>query len=141
MHTRTATTVGLLLAATLTLTACSSSSDSSHDPTPAPTTSAPPTVPVRDQFLQAINAANIESWAHVGPSDDELAAFPDEWCASLAQGHSVEWMFGQGGEYPIGQTWGTAKPDAYRVLVLAVGLYCPARKGVVEEELRAAGDY
>lgn len=142
MHTRTTAAVAGLLTVGLLLTGCSSSSgDGGNDKTATTSPSPRITVPVRDRFLQAINAANIQSWEHAAPSDDELAAFPDEWCANLAQGHSVAWLFGQGGEYPIGQTWGTAKPDAYQVLLLAVGFYCPQRKGAVESELRASGAY
>lgn len=138
-HTTTAT-LAVAMAGLLALTGCSSSSGAK----PAATASSPvPTVPVRDQFLQAINAANIESWGKVGPSDDELAAFPDQWCTQLAYGHSVKWMFdtSQGDLYPIGQDWGTTKTDAYKVLVMAVGFYCPERKKQVLDELRASGDY
>jgi hypothetical protein len=144
MHrTTTATAATALLAAGILLTGCTSSGDSDAKATAPPSSSAAavPTVPVRDQFLQGINAANIQSWEHAGPTDDELAAYPDQWCAALAEGHSVDWMFGQGGQYPIGMSWGTRKADAYKVLVLAVGYYCPARKGDVEEQLRATGDY
>ena len=142
MRTTAVTIVGLATTGVL-LAGCSNGDGGDDKATAAPTTSAAavPTVPVRDQFLQAINAANINSWEHTGPSDDELAAFPDEWCASLAEGHSVQWMLGEGGQYPIGQTWGTKKADVYRVLVLAVGYYCPERKAAVEEQLRATGDY
>lgn len=138
------TTTGLaVLAAAALLAGCSSSGHPHHTAsTTAATVQAAPTMPVRDRFLSAINAANIQSWEHNGPSDDELAAYPDQWCGALAQGHSVQWMFSKdGGMYPIGDTWGTQEADADQVLLIAVRYYCPTRKAEVEKELRAAGNY
>lgn len=70
--------------------------------------------------------------------------FPTLWCNELEAGHSVEWMFDitdGGGLYPIGEEWGTAKPDAYELLVAGVKAYCPESLGAVQEELRASGEY
>lgn len=137
MHTTRTTTA--LLAAGLLLAGCSAGGTGTP---PATTPAAPPTVPIRDQFLQAVNAANIASWAHARPTDDELAAYPDRWCTSLNAGHSVAVMLApRGGDYPIGMTWGTKEADAYEVLLIAVRLYCPAQTARVESELRAAGKY
>lgn len=142
MHTRTAAAAAALTAGLL-LTAGCSSGGAAKPAAATPSTSPVPTVALRDQFLQQINAANIISWGQRGPSDDELAAYPDRWCAQLAYGHSVEWMFDiqQGDLYPIGQDWGTTEADADRVLVMAVTDFCPDRKPVVLAELRAAGNY
>lgn len=144
MHTRTTTTAAsLLTAGLLVLTGCSSGSSTPAKTSPPASSSPVPTVALRDQFLQQINAANIASWGRHGPSDDELAAYPDQWCAQLAYGHSVAWMFDihQGDLYPLGQDWGTEQADAFKVLVMAVGVFCPDKKPVVLGELRATGNY
>lgn len=72
-----------------------------------------------------------------------LLIYPKEWCKALESGHSVEWMFDifEGGLYPVGDEWGTAKPDANELLVAGVRVYCPEHLGAVQEELRASGEY
>ena len=133
------TTVAVLLTAGLALTACSGSS---HNDKPAPTTTpATATADPKAQFLAAAHAANLASWAEKAPTDTELAPFPVEWCENLNQGHSVAWILGQDDLYPIGQDWGTANPDAEKLVLLGATYYCPDKKGQVEAELRAAGDY
>lgn len=77
------------------------------------------------------------------PTDGDLLLYPDEWCAGLDEGHSVDWLFGMsdGGLYPVGDEWGTKKADAYEMLVLGVKVYCPEHSEAVLEELRASGEY
>jgi hypothetical protein len=77
------------------------------------------------------------------PSDDDLLLFPPEWCKALDAGHSVEWMLsiGGGGLYPAGDDWGTAKPDAYTLVVSGVKGWCPRNLADVKEQLRASGGY
>lgn len=139
---RHTTTTALAAAGLIALAGCSSSGAKPAATTPA-SSSPVPTVALRDQFLQQINAANIASWGQHGPSDDELAAYPDQWCTQLAYGHSVAWMFDihQGDLYPLGQDWGTEQADAFKVLVMAVGDFCPDKKPAVLGELRATGNY
>ena len=139
MHART-TTAGILAALTLTLTACSSDSGSSKAAAKASST---PTTSPGDAFIASVIDAHLDSYTDGVPAADELEAFPPQWCASLDSGHSVAWMFDlrQGGQYPVGQTWGTKKADAYEVLVLGVKTHCPKHSDAVLEELRATGEY
>ncbi|KOV86076.1 MULTISPECIES: DUF732 domain-containing protein [unclassified Streptomyces] len=133
---RHATTVAVLLAAGLALAGCSNSSDTA-DAKPSPSK----TVDKKETFLTAARAAGFKSWIEKPPSDDELADFPSEWCTALNEGHSVDWLFNEGGLYPYGTDWGTKKPEAYQLLVMGVKVYCPKHEGQVKEELRATGEY
>lgn len=137
MHART-TTAGILAVLALTLTACSSDSDE-----PAAKASSTPTTEPGDAFMSSVIDAHLDSYADGVPAAAELKTFPPKWCASLDSGHSVAWMFDlrQGGQYPVGQTWGTEKSDAYEVLVLGVKTHCPKHSDAVLEELRATGEY
>jgi hypothetical protein len=132
MRARTATAA---LAAVLLLTAgCTGSSGDKAEPAP--------TVSKEDKFLADLNDTDITSWNDKRPADEEILLFPEDWCAGLKKGHSVEYLFGDGGGlYPIGSDWGTKKDDAYTVLVLAVTAYCPEHRDAVTEELRESGDY
>lgn len=132
-RTTTATlTAGLLL----TLTACGSSEQPTAD---KPAASATPTTSPSTQFLADVKAANFGSWVTAAPSDDELTALPPRWCSELKAGHSATYILDDASLYPIGQTWGTAKPDAQELLVLGVTAYCPEHREQVTEELRASG--
>jgi ABC-type glycerol-3-phosphate transport system substrate-binding protein len=134
MHTRTAAAT---LAAALLLTACSTAGPTAAKPKPTPTISK------RERYLDAVHAANFQSWTANGPADSELTDYPRQWCDALGSGHTVEWTFssGGGGLYPIGEAWGTKLADAHELLLLAVKVYCPKIRGQVLEELRASGDY
>ena len=131
----------LLAAACLALAGCSSGGDSDASSKPTTTTAAPsPTVDKKAQYLEAAHQITFNGT----PSDLELAVFPGLWCNELEAGHSVEWMFditGGGGLYPVGEDWGTAKPDAHELLMAGVEAYCPENLDAVREELRASGEY
>ncbi|GCD46137.1 DUF732 domain-containing protein [Streptomyces paromomycinus] len=120
-----ALTLGLLLAA------CGTQEQPKAEPTRTPS----------DKFLGAIVDHPIHSWDDNGPSQTELLAYPPEWCTALKQGHSVDYLFGKGGLYPIGMEWGTNKEDARQVLIMAVEAYCPQHRERVVQELRSNGDY
>ncbi|MEU1445490.1 DUF732 domain-containing protein [Streptomyces mirabilis] len=130
------TTTAVLLAAALALAGCSNSGSSKPAVKPKPS----PTVSKADQFLKVAHGITFNG----SPSDDELLALPSKWCDALDGGHSVKWMFdstGGGGLYPWGADWGTAQKDADELLVSGVKAYCPARLSVVQDELRASGEY
>lgn len=131
-----------LLAAVLaaTLTACGGS-DSDSKAESSPSTS--PTYKLRpqDQFIQAVNAGEFESWAGGLPTAEELWAFPEQWCTELKAGHSVDWLLGEGDLYPMGENWGTKKPEAQELVVLGVSAYCPELRDQVTAELRESGGY
>ena len=93
--------------------------------------------------MRAIEEADLASYEDGIPAYQELEQFPPRWCKALDEGHSVEWMFDlfQGGLYPIGETWGTAEPDAHRVLLMGVEAYCPENLEAVRADLRASGEY
>ncbi|MEH0584465.1 DUF732 domain-containing protein [Streptomyces sp. B21-106] len=132
------TTTLLLAAACLALAGCSSTS-SSDKPAATPAASSPSVNP-QDAYLAVAHGITFNGT----PTDEELLAYPQQWCDALAAGHGVKWMFdmtGGGGMYPIGMEWGTAKADANTLLVAGVKAYCPARTAAVTEELRAAGEY
>lgn len=135
---RTATAVATAAALLSTLSACG---DAGAEAEPKASASTTYKLNPRDQFLQAVNAAGFESWAETRPSQDELLAFPERWCTELKAGHSVEWLLGDGGLYPIGDNWGTEKPEAQEAVVLGVEAYCPKLKDQVTEELRETGAY
>lgn len=127
----------LLLAACLGLASCSSGGEKADAKS---SVSASPTVSKETRYLTAARGITFNGT----PSDDELLAYPPKWCAALAGGHSVEWMFdttGGGNLYPIGMEWGTAKADANELLLVGVKAYCPAETATVTDELRAAGEY
>ncbi|MEV7389607.1 hypothetical protein [Streptomyces sp. NPDC091215] len=128
-------TVPVCLLAVLVLAGCSSSG-STADAKPSPTK----TVGKADQYLKTAHGIAFNGT----PSDDELLAYPPQWCQGLDAGHSVKWLFdvtGGGGLYPIGEEWGTAQADAYTLLVAGVKAYCPVNSKTVTDELRASGDY
>lgn len=132
MH-RTAV-IGLF--ACLALAGCSSNAT-----TPDAKPSALPSADPGEKFVNSVVDAHLGSYSDGIPAAAELKVFPPKWCDALDAGHSVEWMLGEGDLYPIGETWGTEKPDAYQLVVLGVGAYCPRYGGQVKRELRAAGVY
>lgn len=131
------TAAAVLLAVGLVLTGCSSSGGGGGKPTPAVTSSVDPLV----TFTRAVDGAQLESYATGIPVADELGVFPPRWCKALAEGHSVAWMLGDGGLYPVGRDWGTEKSDAYELVLLGVRAYCPKDEAVVKGELRELGVY
>lgn len=139
-HVRTVIAAAAILAVA-SLSACGGSQNAA-DAKPS-TASASPTVDKAATFLDAVKAAAIESWTDAGPTDEELLEYPDQWCAGLAAGHSVDYLFSMsdGGLYPIGMDWGTEKTDANKVLVLGVTAYCPQYRAQVVKELQATGEY
>ncbi|WP_329546783.1 hypothetical protein OG548_23385 [Streptomyces sp. NBC_01356] len=134
------TTGTVLLVAVLALAGCSSpDGNTMSEAKPSPT----PTIEPGEKFVAAVIDAHLDSYSTGVPAADELRLFPPEWCDALDGGHSVEWMFDMtgGGLYPVGETWGTEKSDAYEVLVLGVKTHCPKHSELVLEELRASGEY
>ena len=134
------TTIILLAAAGLALAGCSNSGSAPKiDTKPSATQTTDP----GDEFVTKVVDAHLDSYAAGVPAADELKAFPPEWCSALDDGHSVEWMFDifEGGLYPVGETWGAEKADAYELLVMGVKTHCPKHSGAVLEELRASGEY
>lgn len=129
------TAAALLAVVCLALAGCgTSSSKTSAKPSPSKTVSK------ADRYLATAHQVSFNG----SPSDEELLAYPPQWCQALDSGHSVAWLFdvtGGGGLYPIGQEWGTAKADANTLLVAGVRAYCPANLAVVQKELRDAGEY
>ncbi|MGW1497564.1 hypothetical protein ACWCQW_03050 [Streptomyces mirabilis] len=136
-HTTTVLLAALLLAAT---TGCGSSSDDGK-PEAKPSASATPSVDPLVKFTKSVDEAQLESYATGVPAFQDLEVFPPEWCKALDEGHSVEWMLGDGGLYPIGQDWGTKKADAYQLVLLGVRAYCPKQAAAVTDELKALGEY
>jgi hypothetical protein len=134
------TTTLLLTAALLLAGGCGSSGDK---PATRPSTSASPSASPTPltAFMKSIADAELESYADGIPPFQELEVFPPQWCKALDEGHSVEWMLGDGGLYPVGQEWGTEKADAYQLVVLGVRAYCPKREAAVKDELRTSGEY
>ena len=130
----------VLLAACLTLAGCSDS-DGAASPPPAPSVSASPSVDPIVPFMAAVEDARFASYASGIPPFQDLEVFPPEWCTALGEGHSVEWLLGEGDLYPIGEDWGTEKSDAFQLVLLGVKAYCPANVDAVTEELRALGEY
>ncbi|MEU9142103.1 hypothetical protein AB0D33_40250 [Streptomyces sp. NPDC048404] len=92
-------------------------------------------------FTKAVDDAQLESYATGIPAYQELRVFPPQWCKALGDGHSVEWILGDGDLYPIGQDWGTRKEDAYHLVLMGVRAYCPKHEGAVKEELRESGAF
>ncbi|MET7494332.1 hypothetical protein [Streptomyces sp900116325] len=134
---RITTTVLLAAAVLASLAACGSTSD---DKTPAKP-KASPSVSKEGKFLDAVHLASWRSWAERQPSDGDLIDFPQEWCDGLGAGHSVKWMFDEGGLYPYGQDWGTQKQEANELLLMGVKAYCPELREQVVSELRDSGAY
>ncbi|WP_405925800.1 hypothetical protein [Streptomyces sp. NBC_00035] len=137
MHRTTALFALLLLVGTA---ACGNSSDDDKpaaEPSASATQSADPLV----KFTSAVDDAHLHSYETGIPAYQELSAFPPQWCEALDEGHSVEWMLGDGGLYPIGQDWGTKKPDAYQLVLLGTRSYCPKHVSAVTDELKASGAY
>lgn len=136
MRTTTAAIAAVLLLGALT--ACSD--DGGDDAKPPAESSAPAPDP-DETFLAAVEAAAFASWEDTGPTDEELVTFPPLWCGELEAGHSVAYLLDDPTYYPIGQDWGTAKPDAQELIVLGTESYCPDMRDQVVEELRASGAY
>ncbi|MFE9936337.1 hypothetical protein [Streptomyces hirsutus] len=134
---RTRTAVGILAVLALTLTACGSDNGDQADAKPSPKPSA--TISKETQYLTAAQDITFNG----DPTDAELQAFPPQWCEAFDAGHSVQWTFGlrDGNLYPVGQSWGTAKADAYELLIAGVRAYCPEHLSAVQDELRATGEY
>lgn len=128
----------VLLAACLALAGCGGSTEPAAKSTakPSPTTADPLTV-----FMSSVTDARFESYADGIPAYQDLEVFPPKWCAALKEGHSVAWLLGDGGLYPVGDDWGTEQGDAYQLVLLGVEAYCPGRAAGVKAELRAAGVY
>lgn len=136
MRTRATTTV--LLAAGLLLTGCGGSGGSAKA-TPTGTT---PTISKQAQFLQAVHQAGIQSWATAPPTDDEIAAYPQQWCDQLAAGHSLNQILSvRSGFYPSGNNWGTKIGDTYQVFILGVTAYCPQYRAEAVQQAQASGNY
>lgn len=131
------TTLAAVAVTVLVLAGCSSTTSS----TPKAVPSSSPAVSKEDQFLAAIHGASIASWAINGPTDAEILAYPDKWCAALDDGHSVSYILSGAGMYPAGMSWGTKKADAEHVLVMAVTAYCPSHRAALVQELQASGDW
>jgi hypothetical protein len=135
---RTRTPIAAVLLAGLALAGCSVGTT----PTPDKATAATPTVSKQDQFLAAIHGASIQSWATAAPTDDEIAAYPQQWCDQLAAGHSLSTILGvRSGLYPSGDNWGTQISDTYQVVILGVTAYCPQYRAQVVQEAQASGNY
>lgn len=120
-------------------TGCGGSDDGKPDAEPS--TSATPSVAPLVKFTRSVDDAHLQSYATGVPAFQDLEVFPPQWCTALDEGHSVEWMLGDGGLYPIGQDWGTQKADAYQLVVLGVRAYCPKHEAAVTDELKALGAY
>jgi len=133
------TTVALLAATLLLATGCGSSSD--NKPDSQPSASATPSADPLVDFTRAVDHAKLASYATGIPAYQELEVFPPKWCKALDAGHSVEWMLGDGGLYPVGWDWGTEKSDAYQLVVFGTRAYCPKHLAAVTDELKASGVY
>ncbi|MEV8032263.1 hypothetical protein [Streptomyces sp. NPDC086182] len=139
---RHTTTTALLATLLLAGAATGCGSGSSDDkPRAQPSASATPPANPLVQFTNAVNHAQLESYATGIPAFQDLEVFPPQWCKALNEGHSVEWMLGDGGLYPVGQDWGTKKADAYQLVLFGVKAYCPKHTAAVTAELRASGEY
>lgn len=136
MRTTAAAIGAVLLLATL----AGCSANGGGNAKPAAESSAPAPDP-DETFLAAVEAAAFASWDDVGPTDEELVTFPPLWCGELEAGHSVAYLLDDPTYYPIGQDWGTAKPDAQELIVLGAESYCPDMRDQVVEELRESGAY
>jgi hypothetical protein len=132
-------TTTLLAATCLLLAGATGCGGSSSDDKPA----AKPTASKADRFLTAVHDAHFTSWKKKGPTDAELLDYPPKWCAGLAKGHSVKYLFSSGGAflYPIGQDWGTYGTEANELMVAGVKVYCPEELAGVKAELQASGEY
>ncbi|NUK27620.1 hypothetical protein [Streptomyces lunaelactis] len=136
MRTKTLAAILLLLVG---LAGCGSDGGEDTKPAAKPTVTANPD----QQFLTAVRTRAFESWKDKGPTDEELAPYPAQWCAKLQAGHSVDYLLSLQGAnlYPIDMDWGTAKPDAQELVVLGVESHCPALRAQVTQELRDSGGY
>jgi hypothetical protein len=137
MNRATSVLLALLLAGAAV--GCSSGREGKADarPSASPTPSVDPLV----KFSNAVDHAQLESYATGIPAYQELGAFPPKWCKALDDGHSVEWMLGDGDLYPVGWDWGTEKTDAYQLVLFGVKAYCPKHTDQVKAELRETGEY
>ncbi|MEU5043190.1 hypothetical protein [Streptomyces griseorubiginosus] len=140
-HTVTTAATVLLLA--LATAGCGGGDDDAKTNDKPPTSAAPS--PSSSEALAAQYLAESQQIPFTShrPTVDELLDYPPKWCAALADGHSVEWMFSSGGGslYPIGNDWGTVEADANKLLLVGVKVYCPKHLAAVTAELKAAGKY
>ena len=136
------TAVAVLTISALALAGCSSSDgDDKAESKPSATAAASPSGDPVVKFMDSVEDAHLASYEEGIPPYQELEVFPPKWCSALDEGHSVTWMLGTGGLYPIGLDWGTEKSDAYQLVLLGAQAYCPKRAGAVRDELREAGAY
>ncbi|MEU0991951.1 hypothetical protein [Streptomyces sp. NPDC005953] len=135
MRTRT-TAAALLL---LSLTACGTEADST--PKKATTAASPAAPDPDDAFINTALSAGFTGWTSTAPTEYELQPFPSQWCSELQQGHSVDYLFTTAGLYPFGPDWGTKKPDAHKLLLMAVETHCPDVRDQVTAELRSTGEF
>lgn len=136
------TITALLLAAlTLSVAGCSTGdgSESGGDKPAKP--KAAPTADRGEMFMTAVKDADLASYTDGMPPTGQLKSFPKQWCDALEAGHSVEWILGDGGLYPLGDGWGTEKTDAHQLILLATNSHCPQYTKQVREELADSGEY
>jgi hypothetical protein len=118
-----------LVLAALALTGCSSSGST-------------PAVDKQAQFVASVHDAKIWSWTNGGPTDTQLNSYAEKWCTALNDGHTASYILSvSNGLYPSSAMWTTKKPEAVRVLVLAVTAYCPSQRSTVIEQLQSTGDW
>ncbi|MEO3978097.1 hypothetical protein [Streptomyces sp. CAU 1734] len=140
MRTRTITAITAVLLLT-TLTACGSDTKDQAESEPRKKIPASPSLTPELEFLTQAMAAGYDGWTDTAPIESDIMHFPKEWCGLLENGHSVDYVFGAAGKYPFGAGWGTKKPDAHKLLLLAVDTHCPTTRDQVTAELRDAGEY
>lgn len=138
---RRTASIGLLIIC-LALPGCTSGSDDGGggDDKPAKPKAAP-TADRGETFMTAVKDADLDSYTDGMPPTGQLKSFPKEWCNALEAGHSVAWILGDGGLYPLGDGWGTEKADAHQLILLATNTHCPQYTKRVREELRDSGGY
>ncbi|GGT73065.1 hypothetical protein [Streptomyces lateritius] len=129
MRTRTAALTACLL---LALTACGIGDEPDADTSTAARTP-------EEEFLANARAADFDSWKTAAPTDAELAAYPPQWCAGLRTGRGVASLLEDVALYPVGEKWGTDKPDAEELVLLGVKAHCPEFGDRVAEEVRLGG--
>ncbi|MFF7369367.1 hypothetical protein [Streptomyces tricolor] len=131
------------LAALVLITAASLTACGGNDTKPTAKAKPTPiqTIAKEDKFLDAVHLTSWQSWQDTQPADGELIEFPQMWCEGLTEGHSVAFLFSEGGLYPSGRDWGTRKAEANELLLMGVKAYCPDKVDEVTQELRDSGEY